>query len=210
MKSLKYIPVILLLLAGNCLNAQMFIGGNVSFNTSHRDQDRVGGTRTTNTYSLGLMPGLGKYLSDNLAIGLALDLSLTKSKIEDTNTSSLKTSNIGFNPFIRYYLISWNKLFIYGQGNIGIDFSKTTDELNGASTESNGTQFSLSINPGLIYDISENVSLFTSINILSLGYNYSTTKEGTLKDKSSAFNIGAGLDDILLIGGINIGAIYKF
>ena len=45
---------------------------------------------------------------------------------------------------------------------------------------------------------------------LLIGYDYSITKEGSIKENESHFNIGGGLSDILVIGGINIGAIYKF
>jgi len=210
MRSIKFVPVIFLLIIGNYLNAQTFIGGNVSFNSLRVDQDRPAGTRKINNYSLGLMPSFGGFVSNNLAVGLALDISLTQSKTDYINVSTLKTSNIGFTPFLRYYAITWNKLSVYGQGNLILGFSKTTDELNGASTESNGTQFAVTVYPGINYDVSDNISLFTSINILSLGYYYSITKEGTQKGKSSAFNIGAGLNNILTIGGISIGAIYKF
>jgi hypothetical protein len=210
MKSLKFVLILILLLVSDYVNAQIFVGGNIHFSTSQSDQDRAAATRKTSYYSLGLMPSMGKYLTNTVAIGLALDISSTKSKTEYTNTSMLKTSNIGINPYIRYYAITWNKFSIYGQGNIGIDFSRTKDELNGATTESNGTQFTLSIYPGINYDIINNVSLFSSINILSLGYKYSITKEGAQKEKLSAFNFGAGLNNILLIGGVNIGAIYRF
>jgi len=182
----------------------------MSFSCFRGDQDRPAGTRKTNNYTLGLMPSLGGFVSDNLAVGVALDISLTQSKTDYINVSTLKTSGIGINPFLRYYAIVWNKFSIYGQGNIIATFSKTKDELNGAFSETSGTQFGFSINPGLNYDLSDKVSLFTSINFLSLGYYYSVTKQGTQKDKSSAFNIGAGLDNIVSMGGLNIGAIYKF
>lgn len=210
MKSIKLFPVIFLLITGNCLNAQTFIGGNMSFSCFRGDQDRPAGTRKTNNYSLGVMPGFGGFVSDNLAIGLALDLSLAKTRTDYINVSSLKTSGIRITPFLRYYAIVWNKFSVYGQGNIIAAFSKTKDELNGAFSETSGNQFGFSINPGLNYDLSDRVSLFTSINILSLGYYYSIVKEGTQKEKYSAFNIGAGLDNIVSMGGLNIGAIYKF
>jgi len=208
MKLITYI--LIFFFAGTCLSAQVFVGGSINFNTSHSKQDRTSGLRETNNYSLGLRPSVGKFVSEKLALGLALDFTSTRSKTDYINFSMINTLYAGINPFLRYYAISWNKFSIYGQGNILLGFSKTKDELNDAFTESSGTKFGVSFYPGLNYDLSDKISLFTAINIFSLGYNYEIIKEGTRKDKSSGFNIGAGLDNILSVGAINIGALYKF
>jgi hypothetical protein len=211
MKSIKFIPIPLLLFVSVCLNAQTFIGGNVGFSTSKSEEDRTHDTLKINNCTLGLMPSLGRYITNNLAIGIALNISSTKRKVEYYTTSIEKSSNIGINPFIRYYAIRWNKFSIYGQGNMGINFSKTKEELTETITlESNATQIDINIYPGLSYNINEKLSLITSINILSLGYNYTVTKDDNSKEKSSAFSIGVGLSNILQTGSINIGAIYSF
>lgn len=208
MKSIMYI--LISLFAGTSLSAQVFVGGNINFSTTNSKQDRPSGLRETNNSSIGLRPVIGKFVADKLAIGLALDFTSTKSKTDYINFSQANTLYAGINPFIRYYAVSWNKFSIYGQGNILLGFSRIKDEFNGAFTESSGTRFGVNFYPGLNYDLSDKISLFTAINVLGIGYNYEIIKVGTLKEKSSRFNIGAGLDNILSIGAINIGAIYKF
>ncbi len=64
--------------------------------------------------------------------------------------------------------------------------------------------------PGLAYDLTDRLSLETSLNFLSLGYYNTTEKNGASKDKTTSFNIGAGLDNIVTVGNISIGAIYRF
>ncbi|MBK9391318.1 MAG: hypothetical protein IPN68_14385 [Bacteroidetes bacterium] len=56
----------------------------------------------------------------------------------------------------------------------------------------------------MAYDISDKISLETSLNILSLGYAYNITKNGGDKQTVSNFNIGAGLSNIVSLNAITI------
>jgi opacity protein-like surface antigen len=192
------------------LNAQVFVGGNAGFNTSN---DNRGGTisRKSSSYDLNLQPKAGKFLSENLAVGLALHISLSGSKTEINTETISKSTGIGVNPFLRYYAIKWNKFSVYGQGNIGVGVSNLKVKSGGTTSEGpKQTNTYLDIFPGLAYDITEKLSLETSLNILSFGYSYVTSKQGTVKDKGSYFNVGAGLSNIVSLNAITIGAIYKF
>ena len=112
---------------------------------------------------------------------------------------------------MRYYAIKWDKFSVFGQGNIGLALSNSRTKVDGSTTDGpKTTELYLSVYPGLSYDISDKLSLQTSLNILSLGYNYTTTKIGSNTGNSSNFNIGAGLSNIVSISAITIGAIYKF
>jgi hypothetical protein len=127
------------------------------------------------------------------------------------NNTISKSSDFGVSPFLRYYAFIWNKFSIYGQGNIGIGFSSSNSKTDGIITEEpNTTRISLGIYPGLSYDITDRLSLQTSLKIFNLGYTFYTTKDGTSKDRSSSFNIGGGPGNIISVGSIVIGGIYKF
>jgi outer membrane protein len=194
------------------LNAQVFVGGNFSFNTSkNKTDDGATTTHKVSNYNFTLSPNVGKFLSEKVAIGLALNISLT-GYISGVNTETIsKSSSIGASPFLRYYAIKWNKVSLFGQGNIGIDFSSSSVKTGGVTNDGpKDTRLYFSIYPGLSYDINDKLSLETSLNILSFGYYYITTKDGSSKDKHSSFNIGAGLGNIVSISAITIGAIYKF
>jgi hypothetical protein len=153
---------------------------------------------------------VGIFLSEKLAIGLALGFSLSGIKQNDSIEVITKGYGIGISPFLRYYALKWNKFSVYIQGNIGLDFSH--HRYTQYSTNQNKfTDWSFKIYPGLSYDITDKLSLQTSINILGLSYDYNiNNEEGFVKYKSSAFSFGAGLDNIISVSAITIGAIYKF
>ncbi|MGD0756357.1 MAG: hypothetical protein ABR927_15000 [Bacteroidales bacterium] len=194
------------------LNAQVFIGGNFGFNSATDKTDDGGTTiNKTSNYSFSLSPNLGKFLSEKFAIGVALDISLTGNTSGVNPETISKSSSIGGSLFLRYYAIKWNKLSVFGQGNVGLAFSNSSIKSGGSTT--NGpkpTRLYLSVYPGLSYDINDKLSLQTTLNILSFGYTYVTTRAGTYTENTSSFNIGAGLSNIVSIGSITIGAIYKF
>ena len=210
MKSSRLFLIVLLSFIYIGLNAQVFVGGSVRFNTSGNEHNGTATNKSSN-YEFNLDPSIGKFLSEKTAIGLALDISLSGDKTNYITESSSKASSFGISPFLRYYAIRWNKVSIFGQGNIGLALLNSSNKTDGVTTDGpKGTKIYLTFYPGLSYDISENFSLETSLNILSLGYNYTITKVGSTKDKSSNFNIGAGPANIISLGAITIGAIYKF
>jgi outer membrane protein len=194
------------------VDAQVFVGGNFGFNTTNNKT--IAGAATTqnsSNFSFALSPYVGKFLSEKLAIGVELDLSLSGSKTGVYVETTTKSSSIGISPFLRYYVIRWNKLSLFGQGNIGVELSNSSIK-TGADTNDGpkNTRLYLSIYPGLAYDITDKLSLQTSLNILSLGYNNNNSKDGTSKTNSSSFNVGAGLGNIVSLNAITIGAIFKF
>ena len=210
MKTCRPFLIILFSFIYISLNAQVFVGGSVGFNTSSNEHNGTT-TNKSSDYNFNLNPVAGKFLSEKTAIGLALDISLTGDKMDVNTETSSKSSSFGISPFLRYYAIRWNKVSIFGQGNIGLALLNSSNKADGVTTDGpKGTKIYLTFYPGLSYDISENLSLETSLNILSLGYNYTITKIGSAKDKSSNFNIGAGPANIISVGAITIGAIYKF
>lgn len=212
MKSYHVILIVLFSLICTSLNAQVFVGGNFGLNTAN-NKSRDGSTAATtgSDFNFSLSPFVGKFLTEKFAVGFELDLSLSGSKT-DANTETMhKSSSIGVSPFLRYYVIKWNKLSLFGQGNIGVEFSNSSVKTDGVTNDGpKETRLYLSIYPGLAYDITEKLSLQTSLNILSFGYNYVTSKDGTSKNNSSSFQIGAGLGNIVSLNAITIGAIYKF
>lgn len=209
MKSCKALIIALCSFTFINLNAQIFVGGSAGFNTSKTDHEAT--PRKSSSYNLNFRPNAGWFLSEKMALGLELDISISGSKTENATETTSKSSGIGVSPFLRYYAVRWNNFSIYGQGNIGVGFSSSSVK-TGTTTNDGPKQTStyLSFHPGLAYDISEKLSLETSLNFLSFGYSYNTSKEGTFKDKGSNFNVGAGLSNIVSLNTITIGAIYKF
>jgi outer membrane protein len=189
----------------------MFVGGSFRFNTSNSEHNGANPPYKTSYYDLNLSPSLGKFISDKVAIGLDLNISLSGNKTDLNPETTSKSSGFGISPFLRYYAFKWNKFSVYGQGNIGLEFSNSSAKTGGITTDGpKNTLVYLSIYPGLSYDITDKLSLQTSINVLSFDYNYLITKVGSLKNTGSSFNIGAGLASIVSVNAISIGAIFKF
>ena len=94
--------------------------------------------------------------------------------------------------------------------------TKVTSSVDGPSTFGYG----VNVAPILSYDISKNFSLETTLNFLGLGFRYSETKTpgsslggyvvSETKDKSTDFGFGVNSNNLVTVGNITIGAIYKF
>lgn len=198
------------------VNAQLFVGGNFGFSSSG-GSNKVGNTTVDapSIRNFSLSPMVGYYLTPKMAVGVKLNLSTGKAVTPGTPETVDKTNSFGVAPFVRYHAISFNKFSVYAQGGIGISFASSKTTVGNTST--NGpktTSFGFGVSPGISYELNEHFSLETSINILSLNYSFSTTKEGSgateTVTKRSNFNLGAGLDNVINVGAITIGAIYKF
>jgi hypothetical protein len=212
MKSGRIFLITLISLFCVSLNAQIFVGGNFTFNT-HNDKTDLGTTaiEKISDYSFDFSPKAGMFIFDKLAFGLALDIYFSGSTSGVSTETISKSSGFGLSPFMRYYAVKWNKFSLFGQGNIGLEFSNASRKTGTTTTDGpKTTTMYLSVYPGLSYDISEKLSLEISLNILSFGFDHKTTKQGTSKEVNSGFNIGAGLSNIVSIGAITVGAIYKF
>ena len=210
MKSCKLFLIVLLSFIYISLKAQVFVGGSVRFNTFNTEESGTSTNRSSN-YNFNLNPSAGKFLSEKTAIGLTFDISLTGNKTDDNTETSSKSSSFGISPFLRYYALRWNKVSIFGQGNVGLALLNASNKTGGVTNDGpKGSKIYISFYPGLSYDILDNFSLETSLNILSLGYSYTSTKVGSTKDKNSNFNIGAGPGNVISVSTITIGAIYKF
>jgi hypothetical protein len=212
MKTIRFIALVFFTFLFFNLNAQVFVGGNLGFNTSGGSHDN-GTVKTDNTTSTGFTfaPKIGKFLSDKTAIGIALNLSLSRITTPGNPETINTSSGFGINPFLRYYAVRMDKFAVFGQANIEFSYAVSKQKEDGVTTDGPKiTRFSLSLVPGLSYDISDKLSLETTINILNLGFYDSIQKDGTNTYVSTSFTAGAGLSNIVTLGTISIGAIYKF
>lgn len=212
MRSIRISLIVTFIVFCAGLNGQIFVGGDFGFN-SHTNKTKEMGTvtREYSDYSLSLAPEAGKFLSEKVAIGIALGFSVGGSHSVNANETTTKSSSFGINPFVRYYAWKSIKFSIYGEGRTGVEFSRSS-RTTGPITDDDPdvTRLSVSIYPGLSYALTEKLELETSLRFLSAGYSYQISKEGTTKNNSSGFNAGAGLSNILSVNGLVIGAIYKF
>jgi opacity protein-like surface antigen len=211
MKSVKIALISLLVLFSVNLNAQVFVGGNFGMRLS-------GGTYDDNSkkptkFELNIAPTAGKFISEKTAIGVALNFGTSNENNNEDIEVVDKITAFGISPFIRYYAVSFNKFSVFGQGTVGVSFAHHNQKVEGDLEKGpKSSQISLGIVPGLAYELSDRISLETTLNIFNLGFAHTSVKDsdGTDAEKSTAFGFGAGLDDIANTNNISIGAIFKF
>ena len=124
------------------------------------------GTTVTNgrQTSFSLAPQFGYFVIDNLAVGAALDLGLSKYKSEDGDYESTSTS-IEFQPMVRYYLpqgIFFQGQFGFGTGKDKVDNGNTEDD------KYNITSWGLSA--GYAYFLADNVAIEPQLGYGGTGY----------------------------------------
>lgn len=193
-------------------NAQVFVGGNIGFNASVDKTDAgTAAEQKLFDYTLNFSPYAGKFLSEKFALGLALNVSNSRNQTDANPETFSKATAFGIAPFFRYYALKWNKFSVFGQGQVGLYYGISKDKTGGITIDGPKT-FSTNIEffPGLSYDLNDKLSLLTSLNFFSLGVNHDITTSGNNKHIETAFNLGAGLNNIITPGSVTIGAIYKF
>lgn len=149
---------------------RMLVGGDFSF-SSQTEKSKSGGTTVTfgKTTSIELGPKVGYFLIDNLAVGAALDVSLTKFKPEDADNDSENTfTTFGIAPFVRYYLSQG----IFFQGQFGVGSGKNKSTLGSVSNESKFGVTNLNVGAGYAYFLNDNVAIEPMIGYGSTTLNY--------------------------------------
>ncbi|MDR1155330.1 MAG: outer membrane beta-barrel protein [Bacteroidales bacterium] len=186
-----------LIFTGMAANAQVYAGG--SFNMDGNSTKNNDGEKQTTTFSIGLQPEIGYYLTDRCDVGASLRLGYTGDKDHTTDTKT-ETTNWRLSPFIRYALFQIGKFEVIERTNVFIGGAK-----NGAGTKTFNA--GAGITPILAYNLNDRLALQTELNFVSVGLTYSKVKDGNSTVNS---NIGFNADNLLNVGGITIGFRYKF
>ncbi|HEX6226912.1 MAG TPA: autotransporter outer membrane beta-barrel domain-containing protein [Chryseolinea sp.] len=157
---------------------RMLVGGSAEFRTMS-DKDKTGGTTTTNgnRTTLSISPSFGYFIIDQLAVGAAVDMSLSKWNAKDAFDDDNNTTSIQFQPFVRYYL----PMGIFFQGKFGVGTAKTTYDDRGDSKYNTS---SLALSAGYAIFLSDNVAIEPE-----LGYRTSKFKN----TDSDTKNLNSGL-----------------
>lgn len=212
MKTARILLIVIFSIIHGNLSAQFFVTGNFGLNTSGGSSDN--GTVKTDKpskLSFTFSPMVGKFISQKIGIGIGFNFSLSNTKTTGTTVTIDKSSAFGLCPFIRYKVLTLNKFLVFSQANIGFSYSNPTTTMVGTTAdETKTTNLYFNVVPGIAYNLNKKISFQTFINVLNFGYYLTTTKLNSEKETTSSFGLGAGLNNIVTIGNITIGAIYKF
>ena len=212
MKRIVYL-VFFLLIAGATAHAQYFAGG--SFNLSSTGGSIKSGDTSTDketSTSFKLSPKGGYFLSEDFALGLGIGINTSRERTPGNPEVIDKSTGFSFQPFARYYVLHMNKFSLFGEGQLSYSASTSKVESGGTTTEGPTTNsYGISVFPGVSYDLNEKVAFEAFINGFNMGYTHTTEKTeagGTeIKDRTSRFNLGANMDNILTTGAITVGVI---
>lgn len=134
----------------------IIVEGNLNF---YSENDKNTDVKTS---SFNFSPRVGYFITNDLAIGVQLDLGT--SKVEQ-NGNEAKANTFGATAFARYYFLDLGQRFkTYGE--FGLGFASTKEEMNGTDLKSSG--FGAGLGLGVNYFVTEKVAInFGLSDILS-------------------------------------------
>ncbi|REC76367.1 porin family protein [Chryseobacterium elymi] len=162
--------------------------------------------------NFNVLPTVGYFVGTNLAVGVGVGYQTEKTTVTSTTTlpgatvvSEDITKKPAFvvAPFVRKYWTLSDKLFIFGQLAVPMQFGKTETENNSVvttgsststtslSTEAKYTQVGVTVKPGLDYFLNKNWSIEATIG--EFGYSNYKPKNG---DATNNYNFGLNLSSV--------------
>lgn len=187
-----------------------FIGGSFSFGTSKQNNS----TPSLNTFTL--TPQGGYFLANNLAIGLALPLNLSKLRglnytVWDdeqgfyVDTYGPKEFSFGISPFIRKYIDVKKNLKFFAQANLLMQintFNRVDDEGYLIRTDAKIKGLGASASPGFAFFINRHTNLEFSFPVVTFFHqNYYDAESMYNFDRKN--NLRFALDNFTPTFGIN-------
>ncbi|PXW18170.1 outer membrane protein [Chryseobacterium sp. CBTAP 102] len=164
------------------------------------------------TENFNVLPTVGYFVNTNLAIGLGVGYQTEKTTATTTTTignattvseNVIKQPAFVVAPFVRKYWTLSDKLYIFGQLAVPMQFGKTETETssvttagnttisNSTSTEAKYTQIGVTVKPGLDYFLNKNWSIEATIG--EFGYSNYKPKDG---DATNNYNFGLNLSSV--------------
>lgn len=176
----------LMALSGIFVTAQpaaksLIIGGDIT--VSSEQQKIVNRDQKLQYTRFRIMPKVGYFLSDHMAIGIQAGVSCLGRKLDqEGDYAKLHENILLFSPFVRYYLTS-GKVGIFTEGSIDLGYGFIKQTGNDVTKKGNIAQISLGVSPGIYYEIHPKMTLEFSAGWL--GYSYATRKIEGIKEMSS-------------------------
>lgn len=152
------------------LKGKWLVGGSFGFS-----KDKTSGTETTD---FSLLPSVGIFLENDIAVGLRAGYEQTK--IESAGVTS-KKEFYGVIPYARKYWFPASKLMPFAQGDVRLGWAKDSVDDTFA--------WGINVRPGLTYRLNESIAFDATVG--RFGYD----NQG--KD-SDNYGVGLNLDDVSL------------
>jgi hypothetical protein len=168
----------------------LFVTGSVGFSSTSFDGD--------SSSNFEIMPQLGYFVSENIAIGGRLGF--MSSSVKEEGSESVSLSGWGVGAFGRYYFTPANQFSLFGE--LGVDYaSQQTGFKTADNKDININGFGAGLGLGLNYFVSKNFSIEATAGVLGFG-------------SAKADVEGAKATNTFVFGGdwtsVNFGVNYRF
>jgi len=183
-------------------------GGGLGFtSSSSKGSIKAGGTTTDFTGPSGsefsIMPGVGYFVSDNLAVGLDLYFgSASDKEVDGDDYEKVSASMLGVTPYLRYYIMPTETFGFTATFGIGFASGSTKFEnkTGGTTVTADGAKVSdleIGIRPGIVFFPTENIGLEASFGFVGFASSTSTLKiDDNTETKVSGSTIGLNANSI--------------
>lgn len=183
-----------------------YLSGSVGYS---QEETNSGNNKTEN---FNVIPTFGYFVGTNLAVGLGVGYQTQKeTNIATTqlpgativSTNEVKEPAFVVAPFVRKYWNLSDKLYIFGQLAVPMQFGKTEIDNTSVTTagssttttttssEAKYTQVGVTVKPGLDYFLNKNWSIEATIG--EFGYNNYKPKDG---EATNNYNFGLNLSSV--------------
>ena len=170
----------------------LYLSGTFNFSNSK--------TGDFKTDSFTVAPGIGYFLTENLAIEGSLGFTSGKDVVDlfgDGDLYEVKNSGFGVNAGVKYFWTPANKFSLSVGGNIS--YASVKSEVSGLG-ESTSKIIGVNVPVGLNYFVSDSFAITSTWG----GFGYSSNDNGgDGAEKTNTFNFGLDLSDI------SFGLLYK-
>jgi hypothetical protein len=207
----KIMMIAAMMVAAVSANAQVWIGGEVGFNTSTNTVKVSGVSTDETTNNFTIAPEIGYNLSDKWAVAVKVAFAHSGNNaqvaalVANWGINNATTNAFAINPYARYTFVKSGNFSAFVDGGIGY----ISTHVNGTSDFLNNiNQIKVGINPGVAYAISPKVSLVAHLGDLSYQNTWCKVKEIDAFDFD--YKVSQGKFNIGLWNSISFGAYYNF
>lgn len=184
-----------------------FTKGSVFLSGSAGFSSKTFGDEKENTFNFS--PRVGFFVSNNIAIGIALGFEGTKTEeFNGPSFDEITTSDFSIGAFGRYYFTPASKFSVFGELGFNvvsgkIEFDSTIGNTT-VSSEFKANGFNIGLAPGVSYFISDSWALEAKWGMLSYNTTEPDAPAGFTSESTDTFSLGLDLDDL------SLGLVYKF
>jgi hypothetical protein len=203
--------------AGMIAHAQWYVSGSLSYETRTEEEDKYSYT------AFGISPQIGYSINKKTDVGLSLGFSSSLDTQQPTLMSyggtieeitiEGKSAIWTIAPYLRYSVLQLGDFEILGNASFYFNFEATNLSRSGymnTDSSSDGFGVGLNIGPTIQYNLSDRISLFSSLNFFNLRLGFTSMDgESDILDKEMYTNFGLKLD-LLNMGNLGIGVLYRF